>query len=157
MILIILEKFNNSFASYTFEKSKCSLISDLSSNSLTLDIYHQDRLKADILIGQTKINFSLLLEAQIRKTNQSYVRVYDSYFPVDEINENMQPVKKVAEIRVILYLEDLGPKEEAGEGKEYEKEFEGKVGSEKICVLPEIGDEGGEKMSDVIFIKKRIF
>ena len=83
------------------------------------------------------------MEAQIRKTNQSYVRVYDSYFPVDEINENMQPVKKVAEIRVILYLEDLGPKGEGGEGEEYEKEFEGKVGNEKISVLPEIGDGGG--------------
>lgn len=142
--------FNNSFASYTFEKSKNSLLSDLTSNSLILDLYHQDRLKSDILIGQTKINFSQLLDAPIRKTNQSYVRVYDSYFPVDEINENRQPVKKIAEIRVILYLEDLGPKGEGGEGEEYGTQLEGKGLSEKICVLPEIGDGGGEKVSDML-------
>ena len=51
-----------------------------------------------------------MLRCPIRKTSNSYARVYDAYIPVDEIDETTRkPLKKIASIRVIIYLEDLGP------------------------------------------------
>ncbi|EGR29521.1 hypothetical protein IMG5_154090 [Ichthyophthirius multifiliis] len=57
-------------------------------------------------------NIYNLLQAQVKKTSQSYARVYDVYLPVDELDEERNPIKKIAELRVILYLEDLGPKDQ---------------------------------------------
>lgn len=51
------------------------------------------------------------MKGQVKKTSQSYAKVSDSYIPVDEVDEDRNPMKKVAELRVIFYLEDLGPKE----------------------------------------------
>lgn len=45
----------------------------------------------------------------LRKTNQSYARVYDAYLPLDEISEDRKPIKKIGSLRIIVYLEDLGP------------------------------------------------
>ncbi len=110
-----------------------------------------------MLIGQSKIDFSQLLESPIRKTNQSYVRVYDAYIPVDELNENSQPIKKIAEIRTIVYLEDLGPKGEEGEGleEEYLEDFKVKGGFDKESLLPEVNKEA-EKVK-YLFLYKNIF
>lgn len=35
--------------------------------------------------------------------------VYDVYLPIDEIDEAENPIKKIGALRVIVYLEDLGP------------------------------------------------
>ena len=44
-------------------------------------------------------------------TAKSYAKVYDAYLPVDEYDENGKVNQKLGEIRVIIYLEDLGPVE----------------------------------------------
>ena len=49
------------------------------------------------------------MNAPLRKTAKSYAKVYDAFIPVDEFDQNGKVVSKMAEIRVIVYLEDLGP------------------------------------------------
>lgn len=45
----------------------------------------------------------------LRTTNESYARVLDAFHAVDEVDEQGRAVKAVGSLRVILYLEDLGP------------------------------------------------
>ena len=41
---------------------------------------------------------------------KSFARVYDAYLALDEYDESLEnPIQKLGEIRVILYLEDMGP------------------------------------------------
>ncbi|EAS04121.2 centrosomal protein, putative (macronuclear) [Tetrahymena thermophila SB210] len=105
------EKFPNSFRSYTFDCTQANL-NDRLQGEFEIELWHQDRLKKDILIGICKYNFSNIMKGQVRKTSQSYAKVSDAYLPVDEVDDNRNPIKKVAELRVIFYLEDLGPKEQ---------------------------------------------
>lgn len=48
----------------------------------------------------------------LRTTTESYARVIDAYLPIDEVDENDRPLKTVGSLRVIAYLEDLGPAEQ---------------------------------------------
>lgn len=50
-----------------------------------------------------------ILKASIKKTPESYARVYDAYHPLDEVDSERNPSKRIATLRVIIYLEDLGP------------------------------------------------
>lgn len=45
----------------------------------------------------------------LRKTKESYARVFDGYVAVDAVDEERKPQRKIAAVRVIVYLEDLGP------------------------------------------------
>lgn len=49
------------------------------------------------------------MKVPLRKKQDSFARVFDAYVPVDEIDDADQPVKKIATLRVLVYLEDLGP------------------------------------------------
>lgn len=51
-----------------------------------------------------------ILKAPIKKTPESYARVYDAYHPLDEVDADRNSIKRLATLRVIIYLEDLGPK-----------------------------------------------
>jgi hypothetical protein len=150
-----------------------------------LEVYHQDRLKKDILvfkcffkklnnfenikIGLSQVNLDELLKCPIRKTSNSYARVYDSYIPVDEIDESTRkPSKKIACLRVIIYLEDMGPSGNTTEdhNDEFEKDLVKENQKEFPVILPEIAgnndnnEEDIEKVSLYIFfheIKKLFF
>ena len=45
----------------------------------------------------------------IKKTKQSYVRIYDAFHSIDQIGPDDQAIGRLGELRVLLYLEDLGP------------------------------------------------
>ena len=62
-----------------------------------------------MLVGVSKVDVDKILTCPIRKTPQSYIRAYDAYLPIDEVDENRQPKERVGLLRVIIYLEDLGP------------------------------------------------
>lgn len=34
---------------------------------------------------------------------------FDAWLPVDEVDEEQNPIKKIGALRAVLYLEDLGP------------------------------------------------
>jgi len=69
------------------------------------------------------------------QTPQSFVRTYDAYIPLDEVDEDKNRVKRVALLRTIVYLEDLGPLEYL---KQHEKEVKMKYKDEldEIAVIP---------------------
>lgn len=104
-----IEKFNNSFASYEFTTSKSNLYPTLAETNLEIEIWSQDRHRKDTLVGIAKVDIDKILTCPIRKTPQSYIRAYDAYIPVDEVDENRNPKERVGLLRVITYLEDLGP------------------------------------------------
>ncbi len=101
----------------------------------------------------SQINLEELLRCPIRKTSNSYARVYDAYVPVDEIDEmTRKPLKKVASLRVIIYLEDLGPVSN-GSGFENNEEFEKeqlKENQKEFPVLiPETVGNNGDYEEDI--------
>jgi len=63
------------------------------------------------------------------------VRTYDAYVPLDEVNESRERVKRVALLRVIVYLEDLGP---TAYLRQHEREVKSKYKSEldEIATIP---------------------
>ena len=93
----------------------------------------------------SQINLEELLRCPIRKTSNSYARVYDAYVPVDEIDElTRKPLKKVASLRVIIYLEDLGPVSNGAslESDEFEKSQVKENQREFPVLLPETNIDG---------------
>lgn len=61
------------------------------------------------MLGVAIIQMKNILSLPLRRVTNSYARVFDAYVPVDELNEEEQPVKQIAALRVLIYLEDLGP------------------------------------------------
>jgi hypothetical protein len=66
-------------------------------------------LKKDALLGIARVDLSQIMTLALRKTRESYARVFDGYVPVDMVDDDRKPQKKIAALRVIVYLEDLGP------------------------------------------------
>lgn len=131
-----IEKFNNAFQSYEFVSSKSNLYPALAETNLEIEIYHQEKHEKDRLVGLARIDVNNLLTCPIRKTVQSYARIYNAYHSVDEIDENRQLGDRVALLHVIIYLEDLGPTSmiKAHEQKVEEK-YREEINSE-IPVIP---------------------
>lgn len=76
---------------------------------LELEVWHADRLQKDQLIGKVVLPFGDLTKFPIKKTKQSYVRIFDSFHSIDHYDTDDKPAGKLGELRVIVYLEDLGP------------------------------------------------
>ncbi len=74
-----------------------------------MELWHTDRLKNDTQLGKARLEVQKLLEMPLRTTNESYARVLDAYLPVDELNESGKALRSIGSLRVIAYLEDLGP------------------------------------------------
>jgi hypothetical protein len=76
-----------------------------------------------------------ILNSSIKQTPQSYVRVNDAYIPVDDSNDNTSNPKRIALLRTIVYLEDLGPVEYL---KQNEKVYKEKVDNylNQIPIVP---------------------
>jgi hypothetical protein len=72
-------------------------------------VWHADRLQKDQQIGKTVVPFADIIKFPIKKTKQSYVRIFDSFHSIDQYDTEDKPVGKLGEMRVIIYLEDLGP------------------------------------------------
>lgn len=62
-----------------------------------------------------QVELARLQEMPLRQTNDSYAKVFDAYVPVDEVDGNDQPIKKIATLRTLIYFEDLGPIEKLRE------------------------------------------
>jgi hypothetical protein len=76
---------------------------------LTLEVWHSDRLQKDQFIGKVQVSFAEITKFPIKKTKQSYVRIFDSFHSIDQYDSDDKPMGKLGELRVIVYLEDLGP------------------------------------------------
>ena len=74
-----------------------------------IELWHSDRLKKDTLLGKTTVDIQKILDMPLRTTTESYARVLDAYHPIDEVDENDKPLKTIGSLRIVAYLEDLGP------------------------------------------------
>lgn len=50
-----------------------------------------------------------IIKFPIKKTKQSYVRIFDSFHSIDQTDTDGNILGKIGELRVTIYLEDLGP------------------------------------------------
>jgi len=125
----------SSFTSYEFTCTKGRLYPMLNEAKLEVEIWHQDRLKNDLLIGVSTVELQKVLRSPDIQTPQSFVRTYDAYVPLDEVNESRERIKRVALLRVIVYLEDLGP---VAYLRQHEREVKSKYKSEldEIATIP---------------------
>ena len=82
-----------------------------------------------------KVEINKVLRSPEMQTPQSFVRTYDAYVPLDEVDESRNPVKRVALLRVIVYLEDLGPLDYI---RQHEREVKSKYKEEisEITTIP---------------------
>jgi hypothetical protein len=76
---------------------------------LILEVWHADRLQKDQFIGKALVPFAEIIKFPIKKTKQSYVRIFDAFHSIDQYDGEDKPLGKLGELRVIVYLEDLGP------------------------------------------------
>lgn len=117
-------------------------------------------------MGISQINLEELLKSPIRKTSNSYARVYDAWVPVDETDDiSKKPLRKIALLRIILYLEDLGPISNSRfeNNEEFESELKKESQNEKPSLIPEYNtkekeendedEEDEEKVQNLIVLK----
>lgn len=76
---------------------------------LILEVIHSDRLQKDQTVGKVHLPFNEIIKFPIKKTKQSYVRIFDSFHSIDQTDVEGNVLGKVGELRVTIYLEDLGP------------------------------------------------
>lgn len=55
-------------------------------NTLSFELWHNDRIKKDVLLGIAKITLTNILEQPFRKTKESYAVQFDALIPVDEVD-----------------------------------------------------------------------
>jgi len=55
------------------------------------------------------VPFTDIIKYPIKKTKQSYVRIFDAFHSIDQLDSEGNILGKLGELRIIVYLEDLGP------------------------------------------------
>lgn len=76
---------------------------------MKIEIWHVDKVEKDRFVGAAIVPLADVIKFPIKKTVQSYVRIFDSFHSIDQQDPEGKFVGKVGELRVIIYLEDLGP------------------------------------------------
>ena len=89
--------FGQEFHSHEFFKSSSDLIQTLT--DLEIELFRKDKFQKDEFLGNFLIDLSQMLSADLKKTENSVVRVLDIWLK-----------ESFAALRIALYLEDLGPK-----------------------------------------------
>lgn len=89
--------FSKEFHSHEFFMTSSDLIHSLT--DLEIELYRKDKFQKDELLGNFLIDLSQMLSAELKKTDDSVVRVLDIWLK-----------ESFASLRIALYLEDLGPR-----------------------------------------------
>jgi centrosomal protein CEP120 len=97
-------RLENGFQAHDFAMTKSRLYPALNSTPLKLEVWSTDKYAKDTQLGTVNIKTDELLKSPLKKTHQSVVRIYDSWHNI----EGEEGV--IGQIRVILYLEDKGPR-----------------------------------------------
>lgn len=56
------------------------------------------------MLGICKVEIREVMNMPLRKTRESYARVLDGYFPLDAVDEDRKPQKKIGALRILIYL-----------------------------------------------------
>ena len=107
-------RIENAFQSHEFFMSKSDLYSFLASNPLIVELWHSDKYSKDSLIGTVTVEMNQILRAPIKKTADTVLRVLDIWQDIQTPDSDQDPSLaapcKPGQLRVLLYLEDLGAK-----------------------------------------------
>ena len=107
-------RIENAFQSHEFFMSKSDLYSFLASNPLMIELWHSDKYSKDFLIGTVTVEMNQILRAPIKKTADTILRVLDIWQDIQNPESIQEPSQakpaKLGQLRVLLYLEDLGIK-----------------------------------------------
>lgn len=97
-------RLENGFQAHDFAMTKSRLYPALNSTPLKLEVWNTDKYAKDTQLGVVNIKTDELLKSPLKKTHQSVVRIYDAWHNIESNDE------VIGQIRVILYLEDKGPR-----------------------------------------------
>jgi hypothetical protein len=97
---MIETQFFEEFQSHEFYMTREGLIESL--DDLVLELWHKDKFQKDEFIGKFIVDLPEILNSDLKKTENSVLRVLDLI-----LKENF------GQLHVLLYLEDLGPKDQA--------------------------------------------
>jgi centrosomal protein CEP120 len=98
-------RIESAFKYHEFSMTRSELYPSFCSTPLIVEVVQTDRFAKDELLGKVTIQMEELLRAPLKKTPQSYLRVLDTWSPIDS-----EEGQRVGLLRAIIYLEDLGPK-----------------------------------------------
>eukprot|EP01135_Chromosphaera_perkinsii_P005253 Nk52_evm3s328 gene=Nk52_evmTU3s328 len=97
------------YCGFEFASSAAGLADHISTNPLTVELWHKDKYMQDVLLGIAKVNLGEVLgEEKTRAQGEmSWMQTHDSYIAVIAF-ERSDVITKVAEVRCIISLEDIG-------------------------------------------------
>lgn len=98
-------RIENAFQAHELYMTKSQLYPSLSSTPLLIELWEADKYASDSQLGAATVQLDELLRAPLKRTNGTVLRVLDCWLAAVHNDE------KFAQIRVILYLEDLGAKQ----------------------------------------------
>ena len=77
--------FDNGFCAYEFVSEKTDLLENLKSTEIKINVMASDRLQKDQEVGIVTVKPVEILKFPIKKTKQSYVRIFDQLHPIGKI------------------------------------------------------------------------
>lgn len=95
-------KLQKGFCSFEFAASKTQLFSILSSNNLSVKVFHKQDHQ-EVPIGAVAVDLKEILSAPLKQSASAMLRVSDQYLPIKAGDDTR------GLLRVISYLEDMGP------------------------------------------------
>ena len=111
----------NTFCAFEFVMSPDRLRTYLDAVPLILELWNKDEFEKDIPFGLSTLHLAEIFKtaSQILPGNPP-IEVYslDSFYPITASGHDGGILAKVADVRVILALEDFGPVEEGGDPEE---------------------------------------
>mmetsp|Transcript_21894 Transcript_21894/g.39936 ORF Transcript_21894/g.39936 Transcript_21894/m.39936 type:complete len:500 (+) Transcript_21894:2014-3513(+) len=98
-------RIENAFKYNEFSITRSELYPSFCNTPLVVEVIKTNQYAKDELMGKVTIQMDELLKAPLKKTPQSVVRVLDSWTSIES-----DDAQRIGLLRVIIYLEDLGPK-----------------------------------------------
>lgn len=98
-------RIENAFKYHEFSMTRSELYPSFCNTPLLIEVVQTAKFAKDELLGKVTIQMEDLLKAPLKKTPQSVLRVLDSWAPIES-----EDGQRLGLLRVIIYLEDLGPK-----------------------------------------------
>ena len=77
--------FDNGFCAYEFVSEKSDLLENLKSTEIKINVMASDRLQKDQEVGIVTVKPVEILKFPIKKTKQSYVRIFDQLHPIGKL------------------------------------------------------------------------
>lgn len=75
-------------------------------------------------VGVVRVDVEKMFDVEMKKKNDSYVRVLDKFYKINKISGSKESNSKIGELRVKIIMQDLGPVEIASMNNRENREIE---------------------------------